>query len=132
GGVGGIQSTTCTVFVPTAPSRCPFVTSVRGTTGVPQVAVSLSGGGFSNYFPVLSYQAGDVAAYLSSIGTQYQGLYNATGRGFPDIAAQAENVEIGWTLQFWLVGGTSCASPIFASIISLVNDRLLAAGKPVL
>lgn len=27
------------------------------------------------------------------------------------------------------VGGTSCASPIFASVIALVNDALLAAGK---
>ena len=30
------------------------------------------------------------------------------------------------------VGGTSCASPIFASYIALVNDRLIANGKPVL
>jgi subtilase family serine protease len=34
--------------------------------------------------------------------------------------------------QVNLVDGTSCSSPIFASMISLVNDRLLAAGKPVL
>ncbi|KAK0184309.1 hypothetical protein F5146DRAFT_938685, partial [Armillaria mellea] len=26
----------------------------------------------------------------------------------------------------------SCSSPIFASVISLINDRLVAAGKPVL
>lgn len=31
-----------------------------------------------------------------------------------------------------LVAGTSCASPIFASQVALVNDRLIAAGKPVL
>jgi subtilase family serine protease len=35
-------------------------------------------------------------------------------------------------VQVNLVDGTSCASPIFASMIALVNDRLLAAGKPVL
>ncbi|KAJ7763745.1 hypothetical protein B0H16DRAFT_1527122 [Mycena metata] len=29
-------------------------------------------------------------------------------------------------------GGTSFSSPIFASIIALINDRLLAAGNPVL
>ncbi|KAJ7799598.1 hypothetical protein B0H14DRAFT_2387965, partial [Mycena olivaceomarginata] len=30
------------------------------------------------------------------------------------------------------VNGTSCASPIFASMIALINDRLIAAGKLVL
>ncbi|KAJ7466252.1 family S53 protease-like protein [Mycena galericulata] len=133
GGVGGVQSTACTTFVPSAPGTCPFITSVGGSTGLPpQVAASLSGGGFSNYFPTPAYQAADVAAYLASIGSEYSGLYNASGRGIPDVAAQAENVEIAWMGGFWLVGGTSCASPIFASMIALVNDRLIAAGKPVL
>ncbi|KAJ7029718.1 family S53 protease-like protein [Mycena alexandri] len=132
GGVSGIQSTSCTTFVPTAPSVCPFVTSVGGTAGAPQSAAGLSGGGFSNYFTTPDYQAADVASYLSSIGTQYSGLYNASGRGFPDIAATAENVEIAWEGSFWTVDGTSCATPISASIFALVNDRLIAAGKPVL
>ncbi|KAJ7142514.1 family S53 protease [Mycena epipterygia] len=133
GGVSGIQTTTCSTFVPTAPSGCPFVTSVGGSTGLPpQVAASLSGGGFSNFFPAPAYQAADTASYIASIGTQYAGLYNTTGRGIPDIAAQAESVEIAWLGNFWLVSGTSCSTPIFASIISLVNDRLIAAGKPVL
>lgn len=35
-------------------------------------------------------------------------------------------------MQVTSAGGTSCASPIFASFIALVNDRLIAAGKPVL
>ncbi|KAJ7493844.1 family S53 protease [Mycena latifolia] len=133
GGVGGVQPTTCTTFVPTAPGGCPFITSVGGSTGLPpQVAASLSGGGFSNVFPTPDFQRGDVAAYIASIGDQYSGLYNTSGRGLPDIAAQALNVEIAWMGSFWLVGGTSCASPIFASIIALINDKLIAAGKPVL
>ncbi|KAJ7227821.1 family S53 protease [Mycena haematopus] len=133
GGVGGVQTTECTTFVPTAPGGCPFITSVGGSTGVPpQVAASLSGGGFSNFFPTPDYQLGDVTAYLATIGDEYAGLYNASGRGLPDVALQALNVEIAWMDSFWLVGGTSCASPIFASMIALVNDRLIAAGKPVL
>ncbi|KAF7304219.1 Serine protease S53 [Mycena indigotica] len=133
GGVGGVQTTECTSFVPTAPGGCPFITSVGGVTGVPpQTAASLSGGGFSNHFATPDFQLGDVQSYLAGIGDQYAGLYNATGRGLPDVAASAESVEIAWQGSFWLVDGTSCASPIFASIISLVNDRLLAAGKPVL
>lgn len=55
--------------------------------------------------------------------------YTGTGRGFPDISAIAENVEIynGGTAE--LVAGTSCATPISASIFSLINDQLVAAGK---
>ncbi|KAJ7183697.1 family S53 protease [Mycena filopes] len=132
GGLGSNQTTTCTAFVPTAPSGCPFITSVGGTTGVPQVAAGLSSGGFSNYFDIPFYQAADVASYISSIGTQYAGLYNTTGRGFPDISAQAKNVEIAWNGHFFLIEGTSASTPILASIFALLNDRLIAAGKPVL
>ena len=31
-----------------------------------------------------------------------------------------------------LDGGTSASAPTFASIVALINDRLVAAGKPVL
>ncbi|KAJ7181486.1 family S53 protease [Mycena crocata] len=127
GGVGGFQPVRCDTFWPTAPSGCPFITSVGGTDGVPQVAASLSGGGFSNHFTTPAYQADDVASYLSSIGDQYSGLYNTSGRGFPDIALQARNLEI-----FWFTGGTSASCPIAASLFALINDRLIAAGKPVL
>ncbi|KAJ6560521.1 subtilisin-like protein [Mycena vulgaris] len=140
GGVGGIQPTTCTTFVPSAPGGCPFITSVGGTTNVPPHAAALfSSGGFSNYFPTPNYQAADVAAYLASVGTLYEGLYNKSGRGMPDVSAASHNVEVVWQGsansregQLTLVDGTSCASPIFASMIALINDRLLAAGKPVL
>ena len=38
-------------FQPNFPASCPFVTTVGGTIRVnPEVAVSFSGGGFSNYF----------------------------------------------------------------------------------
>lgn len=56
-------------------------------------------------------------------------LYTPNGRGFPDIAAQAENVEIFNGGNAYLIGGTSCATPIFASTIALINDNLVAAGK---
>jgi tripeptidyl-peptidase-1 len=124
--------TLSTAFVPTFPSTCPYVTSVGGTTGATETAASLSGGGFSTIFPVPSYQSSVVSSYISGIGNQYSGLYNATGRGFPDIAAQATNVEIFNAGQAVAVAGTSCASPIFASTISLLNDELIAAGKSAL
>ena len=55
-----------------------------------------------------------------------------TGRGFPDVAAQGEKVQIVVGGQTGSVAGTSCSSPIFASVVSLLNDRLIAAGKPPL
>ncbi|TFY61414.1 hypothetical protein EVJ58_g4521 [Rhodofomes roseus] len=130
GGVSGVQSGSCTDFVPTFPAGCPYLTSVGGTTSYsPETAASLSGGGFSNVFSTPSFQSADVSAYVASLGSTYSGLYNPNGRGFPDVAAQAENVVIAWQGGLWTVGGTSCASPIFASVVTLLNDELLSAGK---
>jgi tripeptidyl-peptidase-1 len=53
----------------------PYVTAVGGTTGIPEVAVDFSGGGFSNYFPQPSYQSSMVNEYLSALRNTYAGLY---------------------------------------------------------
>lgn len=82
--------------MPYFPSTCPFVTSVGATQYfAPEEAVSsggpggyYGGGGFSSYFSPPSYQASDVGPYVKSLGNKYQGLYNNTGRGYPDVAAQ--------------------------------------------
>jgi tripeptidyl-peptidase I len=132
GGVAGSQTTRCTNFLATFPSGCPFMTSVGATTGVPETSASFSSGGFSNFFGTPSYQSSVVSAYLTKLGNTNSGKFNRSGRAFPDIAAQGDNVEIIFQQQAGLVGGTSCSSPIFASIISLINDRLITAGKPVL
>ncbi|KAF7344769.1 Tripeptidyl-peptidase sed3 [Mycena venus] len=117
---------------PPFPAGCPFITSVGSTGGITEVGSSFSSGGFSNYFPTPDYQAGDVAAYVASLGTTYAGLYNGSGRGFPDVSAQGENFGIVWDNQFGTVDGTSCSTPTFASIIALLNDELVAAGKATL
>ncbi|KAJ7466441.1 subtilisin-like protein [Mycena latifolia] len=121
----------CTSLVPMFPPTCPYVTSVGGTFFQPPTAFVSSAGGFSDYFTVPSYQAADTSAYLESIGDELSGMYNASGRGFPDVAAEWEVliVNAGGVTS---IGGTSAASPIFASFIALVNDRLISAGKPVL
>ncbi|KAJ7504791.1 family S53 protease [Mycena galericulata] len=132
GGVSGTQGESCTDFLPVLPSTCPFVTSVGATGGIVETAASFSAGGFSNYFAVPSYQTSDVPAYLSKLGTTNNGLYNRTGRGFPDVSAHGENFEIEWDNYPVAVNGTSCSTPTFASIIALLNDQLVAAGKPPL
>ncbi|KAF5315080.1 hypothetical protein D9619_007609 [Psilocybe cf. subviscida] len=129
GGVSGSQSARCTTFVPTFPSGCPFLTSVGATTGVTETAADFSSGGFSNFFGRPSYQASAVSSYLTALGSTNSGKFNTSGRAFPDVSAQGENVEIVVSGQGELVAGTSCSSPIFASVIALLNDQLLTAGK---
>lgn len=133
GGVSGAQNKSCTNFSPTFPSGCPFVTSVGATQNVnPETSAPFSSGGFSNYFPTPSYQTAAQAAYLNNLGSNYTGKFNTSGRGFPDVAAAGTNYVIVVDDEVGTVEGTSCSSPIFASVISLLNDRLIAAGKPVL
>jgi hypothetical protein len=73
-----------------------------------------------------------INAYIKSIGTEYAGLYNASGRAYPDVSAMGFNVLIVQDGTNMLTSGTSASSPIFASVIGLLNDQLLNAGKPVL
>ncbi|KAH9170345.1 peptidase S8/S53 domain-containing protein [Lactarius sanguifluus] len=120
-------------FLPVFPSTCPWVTSVGGTAGYnSEVAASLSGGGFSAYFPRPSYQNNVVPSFLSNLGGQYSGLFNPGGRGVPDIAIQAMDFRIAFKDKPWEVSGTSCSTPTAAGIISLLNDYRISNGKPPL
>ncbi|KAJ7742291.1 family S53 protease-like protein [Mycena metata] len=137
GGVGGNEFE-CTTFVPTAPSTCPWVTSVGSSQTIlenftknnfSEIGAAFSSGGFSNYFEAPAYQKADVDAYISSLGDTYNGLFNTTGRGFPDVSAEGVNFVVVAGNETGLVSGTSASSPVFASVIALLNDELIAAGK---
>ncbi|KZT61098.1 hypothetical protein CALCODRAFT_447953, partial [Calocera cornea HHB12733] len=138
----GAYSVNGTVFNPSFPGTCPYVTSVGATQIVPNATVFepeeacetviYSGGGFSNVFPMPSYQAEAVRTYYEYFPPPYTAAqYNnsRTVRGFPDVAANGANYVIAIDGQFALVYGTSASSPVFGSIITLVNDARLAAGK---
>lgn len=133
GGVAGGQPQQCTNFIPTYPAGSPYVTSVGGTTGFnPETAVSFSSGGFSNYWPGTDapYQQAAVAQYLATApGLPTAGLFNATGRGFPDVSAQGTNYPVYQGGFPQPVDGTSCSTPTFSAIVSLLNDVRFAAGK---
>jgi len=60
----------------------------------------------------------------------YAGLYNRTGRGYPDLSAQADYFAVIWNGTRIRVGGTSASCPATAAIFSLVNDALITAGRP--
>ncbi|KAH9065005.1 subtilisin-like protein [Lactarius vividus] len=116
-------------FRPTFPANCPWVTTVGGTFGYPETAAGFSGGGFSDYFKRPDYQHDAVSTFFEILGNQYHGLYNASGRGFPDIAAQADDIAIILGGEDWVLEGTSCSTPIMAGIISLLNDYRISQGK---
>ncbi|KAH9036769.1 subtilisin-like protein [Lactarius deliciosus] len=115
------------------PATCPYVTAVGGTTNHdPEIAASISGGGFSDHFRRPVYQEQAVTEFLQRLGNQYQGQYNATSRGIPDISAQALRLPIVLKGRKYLVSGTSGSAPIVAGIISLLNDYLISQGKVTL
>lgn len=121
-----------TQFGPSFPTSCPWVTSVGGTANFnPETAVErfASGAGFSNYFGVPDYQQKTVNDYIKSLNGLHDGLYNKSGRAYPDVAAQGNHDVIVWAGTVRTVGGTSASSPTFAAIIALVNDALIAKGK---
>lgn len=123
------------MFIPNFPASCPWVTTVGATQGYePEVVVQRfgSGAGFSNYFGRPAYQTSAVEGYFGKIGNLYSGLYNRSGRGYPDVAAQGNHDVIVWAGNVTTIGGTSASSPTFAAVIALVNDALIAAGKPAL
>ncbi|KAL5120408.1 hypothetical protein ACEQ8H_001698 [Pleosporales sp. CAS-2024a] len=128
---------TCTVagktqFTTSFPAACPWVTTVGGTTGnSPEAAWSYGGGGFSEVFGRPSYQDAAVSNWLTTdtTHTAVTKYFNASGRAYPDISAQATNFVIVAGGSAVSVSGTSCSAPTTAGIIQLLNSGRLAAGK---
>ncbi|KAK5015812.1 hypothetical protein LTR60_002699, partial [Cryomyces antarcticus] len=126
-------------FLPSFPSTCPYVTSVGGTKDFAPEVVAYDarngfapGGGFSDYFAQPWWQARAVNAYVAGLAGRYDGLYNKSGRAYPDLAAQAQHFVTVWNGTEVLLDGTSASTPTAAAVIALVNDALLAQGKPPL
>ncbi|KAF2110282.1 peptidase S8/S53 domain-containing protein [Lophiotrema nucula] len=134
-------------FLGDFPVSCPYVTGVgatmnfepeesayraaRNVSGVFRDLYS-SGSGFSDYFPRPKYQNKVVPAYVKSLKGQYDGLYNKAGRGYPDISAQGLYFAYFWNGTEGVISGTSASTPLTSGIIALVNDALIAKGKPAL
>lgn len=92
-----------------------------------------SGGGFSDIAATPSYQKEAIKKYLTSgVKLPGQGYFNASGRGAPDVAAIGHNLIVDAQGQPQPVGGTSASSPIFASVIALLNVASIEkTGKPL-
>jgi len=134
-------------FTPAFPASCPWVTAVGATMNFePEESayrparntstgfrdLYSSGSGFSDYWPQPDWQKQAVSKYLKGVGTLYKGLYNPAGRGYPDLAAQGLYFAYFWNGTEGTISGTSASTPLTAGIFALVNDALIAAGKPTL
>ena len=105
------------------PSASPYVVAVGGTTlsrsangaYIFESAWNSTGGGLSQYESIPSYQKG----VTKVVGTQ---------RGVPDVSAEADPNSGVWVLDsgnggWYIVGGTSASSPIWAGIISAAGNN---------
>ncbi|KAM3421982.1 hypothetical protein BST61_g2359 [Cercospora zeina] len=138
-----------TIFEPKFPASCPWVTAVGGTTNIgdeeaavngtipstSSVAITASGGGFSNLFARPQYQADQVRSYIDRhVPKTYENEsgFNSSGRGYPDVAAfstQYPTFVDGFMVP---IGGTSASTPTWAAVISLLNDYEAFHGRPPL
>ena len=74
-----------------------------------------------------------MSSYLKEqLGDRWDGLYNRHGRGFPDVAAQGVRYHVFSGNKDILVSGTSASAPMFAALVSLLNNARLVQGRPPL
>jgi len=129
-----------------APSSNPYITQVGGTTltlntagtswasevvwnwavemDVPDVG---SSGGISSYYSIPDWQT-NVSNLAASGGS-------TSFRNIPDVAACADYVyeiyDNGAATNYYDdTAGTSCAAPLWAGFMALVNQQLTASGQP--
>jgi len=122
---------------------CDPESAVVDPKGQPYGSAFSSGGGFSSYYPTPNYQKAAVATYFQEHDPGYPyypgnwtsgngtGLYNRAGRGFPDVAANGDNIGIYQYDAFGRSGGTSASALIFSSIINRISELRVNAGKSI-
>ncbi|KAK8148155.1 hypothetical protein G3M48_000256 [Beauveria asiatica] len=88
------------ITMPTFPASCPWVTTASAADG-----------------------------YIRGLDGHLDGYYNKNGRAIPDVSIVGDNFWVmhnGTSKYIW---GTSASAPVFAAMITLVNDARLRAGK---
>ena len=148
--VGATQLTANnTVDSPESVMNVPWSVIYNGSAaGSPPDKFS-SSGGFSNYFSRPDYQSSAVNTYFSQHDPGYPsytfngvsamksgtnigangGKYNKAGRAFPDVSANGAFLQFYDQGELQSVFGTSLAAPIWASVITLINEKRSENGK---
>ncbi|MFC0434027.1 protease pro-enzyme activation domain-containing protein [Kutzneria buriramensis] len=125
----GTQSPNANNLAVDFPGSDPYVTSVGGTSLSEGSGGSYAGetvwnegstkwaggGGVSSKFARPSWQTGP-------------GVSTSSLRQVPDVSANAQNYSIYTVGQWTYVGGTSAATPFWASVLTLANQQAVAAG----
>jgi subtilase family serine protease len=102
-------------------------------------ALITSGGGFSNYITRPTWQETAVNAHLNNPAAKLppNQYFQKANRAFPDVSANGHAYLIGISnfgssTALEQVDGTSCSSPAFGAVVSLLNDdRLANVKKPL-
>jgi subtilase family serine protease len=139
GGARGGRSSNCVtndgthrqVTMATFPPTCPWVTSIGAVVNYaePPSGASFSTGGFSQYFARPSWQDSAVKSYIKTLNGHLDGFYDPSMRAIPDISAVGTDFEIiAGGIPHYLQG-TSASAPVFASLIALIDDARIRAGK---
>jgi subtilase family serine protease len=129
------------------PADSPYLTSVGGTT------LFMTGFG-AGYFTEQVWNSGDLTNAWSLNGNGYWGsgggvsanyaipdwqtnvnmtanLGSTTMRNIPDVALTADNVYVAFgSGQDGIFIGTSCAAPLWAGFMALVNEQAAILGRP--
>jgi hypothetical protein len=119
-----------------APASSPIITQVGGTTltmngtGASYASETVwnrggsvgTCGGISTYYAIPAWQTG-INSFLTNGGS-------TTARNIPDVALTAENCFVYFgNGSSGAYGGTSCAAPLWAAFMALVNQQAAAGGK---
>lgn len=95
-----------------------------------------SGSGFGIYDSETQpdWQSDAVTEYLQSgVALPNSSFWNDKGRGYPDVTANGHNCPVYNVFglqEFEDIDGTSCSTPIWASIIAILNDYQTKNGRP--
>ncbi|GJJ14194.1 hypothetical protein Clacol_008456 [Clathrus columnatus] len=124
------------LLAPTSPllKNCTKVGATQmnpnSTVRDPELALNISGGGFSSMFPRPSYQRPVVDKYLENFVPEHaKGNFDTNGRGYPDLSSNGACLSGQINDEFFLVEGTSASTPVIAAMITAINDARMAVGK---
>ncbi len=92
-----------------------------------------SGAGFDRWTSRPKWQKDVVDEYLhSGVELPTKGYWNREGRAYPDVSAIGHNCLTYLQNEWEGEDGTSCSTPVFAAVLTILNDHQINNGKSVI